>query len=738
MAGVLDAVRTKLGVPGRRRYETITPDPGFPGAANIKDKLQTLVLHVRLADRHLRIRRDTTWYLMALYYSGFQSIDLNPSGSTPSLDVFDRDDFFIENQFRKHVDTVVQILNRMEGDITVRPGSDSPKDLATARVSEPLMEMQREDIEYDRVLDIKNLMKCLFGNAFVFSDYIADKKFGSIVTPKYSYETRPGPDGEDMLTKLVSGYETRNKGKQICTVCSPLEINITPDIRPFTEVPYIQWKSRQDNETLQYLFPGLDIRGGHGTSAASSELAAQYLDILGNLPGNILGDSLAFNRGASERKKGELLRTWLQPCTFRQDKELLNAFPEGVHVTTVNGQVVDYYEEDLRDRWTHEILIPLPHSLFGDGLYDSVLMQDQINELDSLLIKHMRYSTTGKTYYESNSIDSKDIVNDPANGMVPVKLSMDAAIQQKVMQTMPNTLSQDVPAWLATMKSAMADMTGAYDPVTGKGMGANTPYSQSVFLTERAQSRWQGSLNYNRPELIRFHRNLLEDARANWADLRQRAVRDNTGEWSFRTFAESDLQGQVDIIISNTDFKPRSRAEQIQGLEKLVELVPLLPVLPPKQKMRVEEMLGLPPDANPMSTQISRAYRQIDRMKRGEVITPMPMIDDAAAQVPVLQDFLASEDGEATAEANPQIFSNIYIYMVTLLQMGMAQMNAGISAPSSPQGAPPSSPNAPRPTQPGQPGGQMGQEGGGSKLGGPVNMAQSPAEPKQPMPPIPG
>lgn len=757
MAGALEAIRNAIGKRGPKLYETQKWTEQWPGM-NLKEKLQALVMEKRTQDRELRLRRHLTWYLTVLYFRGFQSAYFNED--TSSFDVYDKQDFYVENQFRRHVETVKSMLNKLEGDIVVRPASDNPRDLAAARVADPILSMQRDAVGYDSVLDQKNLFKCLFGNTFIFTDYIRDKKYGSIVTPKYSYQEMPDPSFDPMdpmgelagmpgmpppepptiLSKVVDGYTTRNKGSQVCTVCTPLEINTTADIHPFTSVPWIQWISRQDASLLNYLYPGLNDEGG--MSSVEVDLATQYIDILANIPGNVLGDSLAFNRSNGARKKSELVRSWFQPCEFRGDKELEKQFPDGVHVATVNGRVVDYYEEDLFKCWTHEVLIPVPHSLYGDGLYDAILQQDQLNEANSLAIQHLRYSTIGRTYYNTNMLKSQDIINDPKHAFVPVALPMDQTVQQNLMQVGPNQLSGDVGAWIGQMRMAMQDMTGAYDPVSGKSMGANTPYSQSVFLSERAQSRWQGSFNYNRPEMIRFHRQLLESARDNWVDMQSKAVVDNTGKWSFEQFSQADLQGDVDILLSNTDVKPRTRAEQIQGLQMLTTLAPLIPALPPKQKLRIEEILGLPPDANPMSNQISRAYRMIDRLKKGEEITPLPLVDDPMAQIPTFADFLASEEGEALGEEQPEVFGAIYQYMILLNSFGIMEQSSPVggmtTAMGGRQGA---QPQQGAPGQPGEKnpaGGQPGQSGGANSKDGSQPNAQSPAQPAPPVaPPAP-
>lgn len=715
-----NAIESKRGVPGRKIYENKTLPDKFSGLS-LKEKLQSIAAHIGTCDRDQRMRRNTVHYLMALYYQGYQNVELNAASST--FDVYEREDFYVENQFRHHVDAVVNALSKNEGDIVIRPASPAPQDLTKARVAGPVLDMQKSEVGYDRVKDIKNLYKALFGNAFVFVDYIRDEKHGTIVTPKFEYQEIPDEmGGEPFLSKVPAGFNKVNRGKEIAVVCSPLEVYVRPDTKGFENLPYLRWSSRQDSELLNYMYPGLGIEGG---SSANEDLSQQYLETLSNLPGNVLGDSETFG-GSSQVKKCEYTRTWLMPCMFAGDKELLREFPDGVHVATVNNVVVDYYAESMFDRWTHEVLIPVPHSLLGDGLYDAMLLQDQINEVNSLLIQHIRYSTVGHKIYDSTIIDPKDVINDPKNGWIPGKPSLEKNIGQAVQEVRPTQLSGDVPQWLGTVKAAMQDMTSAYDSSVGKSIGANTPYSQSVFLTERAQNRWQGSLSYNRPALIKFHQQLLKIAQNEWLETKTSAAIANTGTWSFQQFSQADLAGEIDITFSNTDMQPKGRAEQVQALQMLQQMSQLLPMLPPKQKLRVEEILGLPPDSNPMSTQISRAYRHIDRITKGEAIAPLPFVDDPQVQIPVFQDFLASEDGEDLAVANAQAFSDIYVFMSSLLMMMQGQQ--GFAQPGQPTPEQPG--EAIHPGEEGKPpGGQVGQKGGGPQAD---NEAQSPA----PAPPV--
>lgn len=717
-----NAIANARGRSGRKIYENKPARDVFSGMS-LKEKLQSIAAYVRSCDREQRIRRNTVYYLMALYYQGYQNVELSPG--TATFDIYERDDFYVENQFRHHVDAVVNSLSKNEGDIVIRPASSNPKDITKARVAGPVLDMQKATIGYDKVRDQKNLYKALFGNAFIFVDYVRDEKYGSIVTPKFEYQEMPDPEdptADPYMTKVPAGFNKVNRGREVSVVCSPLEVGVRADTKGFENLPWLRWSTRQDNEILNYMYPGLGAEGG--SSSIDDDLSQQYLDTLSQLPGSVLGDAEAVNFGNSQVRRSDYTRTWLMPCMFAGDKELERNFPGGVHVATVNGTVVDYYEESLFDRWTHEVLIPVPHSLLGDGLYDALLLQDIINEGNSLMLKHIRWSTVGHNIYDATIVDPKDVINDPENGWIPGKPSLDKTIAQSVAQIRPQQLSGDVSQWISAKMQSMQDMTSAYDSSVGKSIGANTPYSQSVFLNERAQSRWQGSLSYNRPEVIRFNQQLLKIAQNDWMETRTQAMAANTGAWSFSQFTQADLSGEIDISLSNTDMAPKGRAEQIQALQMAGQMSQFIMQLPPKQKLRADEIMGMPPDSNPMSTQISRAYRQIERIIAGEAISPLPFVDDPNVQIPVLVDFLAGEDGEELAMTNQKAFADVYTYMSALMMMLQGQQ--GFAQPGGPQlGAPGG--GAPAPGQKGTPGGQPGQPGGG-----PPGEAQAPV----PAPPV--
>src|SRR6188768_919539 len=120
------AIQNKRGVSGPKIYENKGQTDQFTGM-KLKEKLQSITGYVRTCDREQRIRRNTVFYLMSLYYQGYQNVELNAGSS--SFEIYEREDFYVENQFRHHVDAVVNSISKNEGDLVIRPASSNPQDI---------------------------------------------------------------------------------------------------------------------------------------------------------------------------------------------------------------------------------------------------------------------------------------------------------------------------------------------------------------------------------------------------------------------------------------------------------------------------------------------------------------------------------------------------------------------------------------------------------------------------------
>lgn len=773
---MIDGLVSKIT--GRAKYKKEdNPEPPFPNAESIEDKIKQIVLAKRFECYQEDVRRARVYYRMDLFFRGYQN--LGPWDEINcTYPIYDEEPMeFTENRFRRAALILQGSLLKMEPASVVRPASSSNNDMEAAKAAEGAWDIICDNIGIDEVRADKSLFKVLFGSAFVYSDYQIDKRFGTLMVPKFRYEDveipggafcqecgSPEPTGAVMCpqcgmpteqvppmqtqAQIPDGFTERTQGREFSTVFTPLEVSVRSKVKGgFKNAPYLLVRSREDVDVIRYVYPKLDVKSAsiaqhYGVSGgADFENALRYQDILAALPGNTGGPSNPQWATTNYFSQVDVVRAWLMPQLFKGDKELLKQCPDGLMAVLVEGEVVEWRAESMFDHWTHEVGIRVPHSLHGDPLMlDNLSVQRMLNRVNQLQVRHLDYSTVPERLYDEDLISPEEATNDPAKRWHAVNTSAEKGLDAAVRDLNPVQLSQDLYQFRAQIYQADQDISGATDPLGGKIAGANTPYSAQVLAVEQGQTRLVGTAKYNTTAVRNHVTQLLTIAQKNWIDPRTKMEIDETiGKTTWSHFVGSDLaQGSWSVKILTNDFKPKTRAEAMAGLEYLKEFgVDVLGS--PKMRLDFFEKVGVIPDGDTLSTQARRAYRVIEKIRQGQQMVPNPLVDDGMIQASVFQEFLASQQGDQLLEENPQAWQMCLDYMQTVIQMAAmrnaAMGNMGMPGLLGPQvGGPGGGPQGPPPAKPGQPpGGQPGQNPGGPK----TEEAQSPADQKQPMPAMP-
>lgn len=737
------------------------------------DKLGYLYRVYRCEDPNGRLLLNRTWFRTALYYQGKQQVQWNDE--TGSLDFFDPlpgEDWYAENQFRKDVQSNVAMLCKSEVEPSAAPNSDQPADVAAAKVAEYALEMIHDDTDYDRGVMLKNLNLCLFGNSFKYQTFVRDgQAHGTTIIPNYKYEDTTLP-GVSACPQCGNTAETPASGPASCPGCStPMESLSEPQTIPskvedgFTETengrvteiitgplemymrskvlhglkyqPYLFWVRRIDCDIVKDARPQVELNIDSRVGA-DEDLAQYYIDVLSSLAGGPY-EGVYKTSGSRSYRECEYAMCWIRPEAFQGDEELNRIYPMGVMFETCNGKYIKdtAVSQSMDDSWTHYVYLVNPYSAWGEGMVDALPVQDQINEINSLMVRYIRYCTIGKVLYDQEMIDPEWLSNNPDEAWVKTSRQLEKKLSDSVYQMNPTQMSQNVPLWKQELYGTMQDMTHAYNAVQGKSSGANTPYSSDVFQAEQAMGWFLPMFKYNRASTIQCCRQQLKLFRDNGDEERTRKFKDNTGKWSFAQFMGSDLsQGSYDIFISETEAAPKSKAEKAHGLELYATLAPLMPTLSQKQRVYVLDLIGMPPDANPDTLISQKAYRDIEAIvKRGQNVVPNGFILDIPVYVKTIKEYLAGEEGDDLAATQGPLFVKVFNLMITALMQGQMQTAA----------MPPHGPGQPVP--PGQP---QPMPGGNVPQGTPPNQgtpakqpkqefAQSPVPPpqRQPMPPLP-
>ncbi len=712
-----------------------------------EEKLSALYQEYRVEDRVSRLTLNRLWFMTALYFQGKQGITWN--NSTSAFEIYeplDGQDWYVENQFRKDVWANVKSLNSGELEPVAAPSSEKPSDVAAARVANSALDVIYEDVEYTRLKTSKHLSMCLYGNAFVYNAFNVSKDYGISLIPSYKYEqsqiagaaicpncmmtsaegTQACPEcgspmeaipPEMIESKVFDSMEERPQGRNVSFVTTPLEMYCRAKVKGGLKYqPYLFWVRRLDRNIVLSMRPDADCGDGD-KSSLGDDLSQYYIDVLSTLAGGPYSGT--YQLASRYYAEVDYAMCWIRPEMFRGDKELLEKFPKGVKFETCNGKFIPGTEESqsMDECWTHYAYYPNTYSFWADGMVDCLPIQDQINETNSLMIRYLRYCTMSKKIFDTGIIDPETLSNNPEEAWIPANPQLDKKLSDAVYSLDPAQLSPDVSRWKQDQRLAGQDMSGAYAASVGQSTGANASYSKQVFEAERAQGRFAPMYDYNRPAQVAWVRQLLTLFRDNALDERKKQFIDNAGQWSFEKFTGADLgQGSFDVRIPDSETIPKSRVEKAQGLEMLVQLQPVLPMLTHKEKVYVFDFIGLEPEGSPDSLQAQRAFRIIERLIAGEKITPLPFVDDFMIQATVFKEYLAGEDGDKLAQESPEAFTNVYSYLMTMIQMQaqqgmtMGAMGLGPTPPTS-QGTPPSQPKQ--------------------------EMAQAPIDQKVPMPPLP-
>lgn len=739
----------------------------------LEQKLSKLYQEYRTEDMNGRLLLNRTWFRTALYFQGKQQVAWNnESNSLEWFDPVQGEDWYTENQFRQAVETNVAALCKSEIQPSIAPGSDRPDDVAAARAAEAAYEVICDDVGYDRNTMLKNQMKCIFGNAFRYQTFVRDSSNGESIIAKFKFEdstipgvsicpspgcgvtaeTQPAVAGaqpcascgsamtelspeQTISSKVDDGTDTVPNGRNLEIITGPLEMYMRSKVlHGLKYQPYLFWVRRMASDTVIDARPNVDLTGGV-SNASDGDLGSYYVDVLSTLSGGSY-EGVYRTSGTRNFREVEYAMCWIRPEAFKGDTELKKKYPDGVQFETCNGKFIEGTDDSVSmdSCWTHEVYIVNPYSAWGEGMVDALPVQDQINETNSLTTRYLRNCTVGKVVYDAAVITPEWLSNHPNEAWIQGNVTLGSNLAQAVHAINPVPMSQDVGMWLQRLSGSMQDMTWAFNAQMGKSNGANTPYSADVFQAEQAMGRFLPMFRYNHPSIVQAVRQQLALFQENATEERTKRFRDNTGRWSFEKFMGSDLaQGSFDIMIVDAETAPKSKAERAKGLEMFIQIAPLMPALSQKQRIYVLDMIGMPPDANPDTLMSEKAYRDIDTIVvKGQPVTPLGFILDIPVYVKTIKEYLASEQGDALADEQPQVFAEVVTLMVTAMMMGQQMMmmpsHGQPPAPGAPQGGPP---------QQGAP--PQGAQGAPQPKPPQTESAQSPVpdNQKQPMPPLP-
>src|SRR5262249_29129304 len=70
---------------------------------------------------------------------------------------------------------------------------------------------------------------------------------------------------------------------------------------------------------------------------------------------------------------------------------LKDSFPSGLYVLALNGEPIDFRDEDFTDHWQHTPFVLVPTRIDGDGVEDMVEPQKEYNDVKGLVLSNIKH-----------------------------------------------------------------------------------------------------------------------------------------------------------------------------------------------------------------------------------------------------------------------------------------------------------------------------------------------------------
>lgn len=581
---------------------------------------------------------------------------------TDSLAPSDASLLVVNNQFRPQVKTLSKEFSRSLTRIRTNPLSDSQDATMASRFADALLKYHQPKAlsESQRQLEAKYMLLC--GNAFRYIYYskkapstVVDVPIiGKKVLPMFEYSvcTDCGYESEnkeeaqckncggileditspEKIVDAIIGYDKKNAGDVVIEVVDPVEIKMWAGASSMEESPYIRRKRIVKMNYIKNTYPFYSV----DKSSRISEQGMNQWKFFDTSNAKDLTDDIS--------SIVEYDQLWLEAScyadmtteksvnfkVFRNDKwedvtipentPFKEVFPNGMYVCKVGNDILTFYDEPKNKCWVHIPFDISIDSVWADGLEDSVMNQQIINEYTSLSVENVLYNASPKLILNPSLINPVTLTGRPRDIVLMSDNARREPPRNAVHQLQGMNLTSEVQFGIEASKRDMREQTGALLAFNGQG----DPNIQTA--TGMSIARDSALALIATPLAIRSEKDLitgkkiLQLVKENWFDNKYRFLLGKYNESEANAFKRSILDETINLYIEPYSWMPQTNFERLENLGAYLTafglpLGFLNPNIPDSVREYAGQLYNIPFSFDELAPDRRIAQKRIDKAK---------------------------------------------------------------------------------------------------------------------------
>jgi hypothetical protein len=686
--------------------DTPTPEPEVEDDEDLKLILFEMFQAAEKEDEDLRYRLIQIWKRNDYYFNNIQNIFFDAvardyrtidSAVAEMVKMGDVDDIKTINIYRAFAESIISALSVQPPNINYTPDdADEPEDRETAdaytKISELVGMHNNANLMLIKALTILFNCGVIAGHNY----YKTDPKYGTIQVPKTTqqiekhlidlvcpecsqiieedlpgpltgnesanvtcpqckYQGAPEPIPHVEQVNEVTDYENTPKGRSGFDIFGPTYVKLPLYARRQENCGYLILRLEEHVSKFRQVYDNSEIRSGGGDTYLYERWGRIPPEYYGTLPTNL-----------TTARYGWFRPSWYYHPDLNEDKTaiLKQKFPNGVKVTVIDQEVMEYENGDLDDEWTISF-DPRANFIHAEPAGNSLVpVQDAKNDTFNLGLQSIEYGIP-ETFAHPKTLNFQKYNQTRATpGMVTPAMppAPDKNLSDGFYSLKTATLSNEYIEFDKSLDQigqfVSAAMPGIWGGAlkSGETTASEASDSRSMAL-QRLQITWQ-MVSVFWPTMIHkcatdFARNLRED---------ERYTKKQNGTAINVWIRKSSLAGKVGEVQPELSGQlPQTWAQKKAFIMQLVQLLPTSPqvaaiLLHPSNLEILKETVGMPEFYVPGEHDRNKQYQEFYFMSNGK---PAPIdldVDDHEVHKQVLKTILVSPVGVSLYTDNPQAY----------------------------------------------------------------------------------